>query len=213
MKTWAEFAMRGPGATNLLASFPTEGPGWHVDKNHSEHVRTRLRRPHYSIRATGDTYPEVFIGITADDEEPDLYTVTNVVPTVNGQLTKDQYNQAVLDFYDRFVRSREGPELVVSPPRGEEDLSEYLDEDGVQLLGAFSELANKSTGATHPLDAKRWRAFVIHCHVHGVDLPYDALYGALTEEFGWDGDDARELAGQYETFHELLQQYDEELEE
>lgn len=212
MKTWAEFAMHGRGAQSLLRGFPKSGPGWHVDEEESSRITKSLRREHFSVRAVGETYPEVFIGITADTSDAELYTVTNVVPTVNGQLTKDQYNQAILDFYDRHVREHEGPDLVVSPPRGEEDLSEYMGAEGIELLRKFSDLANKGTGTGHPLDAQRWRSFVIWCHLNEVDLPSHILRGALEEEFGWHEEGADELVGKFETARELLEQYDEERE-
>jgi len=208
MKSYAKLEMVGPMARKLLKSLPNIGPGPYVDALESKRVSRSLGAEVFSIRMTGVSYPEVFVGVTADEKDPSRYSVTNVVLVKEGLITVEQYNQAILDFYDQVIRPHEGPNLIVSPPRGHRDLSEFLPEEGINLLRSFSELANKTTGASHPLDQRRWEMFIIFCHRNNVELNEALLTSALVDEFGWPPDVARDLASSYVSGRELLQHYD-----
>src|SRR3546814_8731568 len=77
---------------------------------------------------------------------------------------------------------------------------------GVQsvLFRSFSAAANKATGASHPLDQRRWFDFIISAHRSGKDIGTDRLARWLHEVEGWDEDSAHRLAGEYERCKELL---------
>lgn len=152
----------------------------------------------------------VRIGFAEDHREPGTFMVSAVLANVIGQrLTMDQGNQAVMDFYGEHIRPFEGPGLDAAPPRAEQDLSEYMDAEGINLLRSFSDLANKGTGAGHPLDAERWHAFIFHAHATNVEISGDLFMSALIDDFGWHEKGADNLHSQYLAFREILQEYDE----
>jgi hypothetical protein len=72
----------------------------------------------------------------------------------------------------------------------------------------FSRLANKSTGAAHPMDKKRWYAFLIAAHRASKRLDSDQLARWLVEVEAWSAGRAQDLAIDYEFALGLLEQYD-----
>src|SRR3546814_11423754 len=77
-------------------------------------------------------------------------------------------------------------------------------EESAAALRRFSAAANKATGASHPLDQRRWFDFIISAHRSGKDIGTDRLARWLHEVEGWDEDSAHRLAGEYERCQELL---------
>jgi hypothetical protein len=194
--------MSGPTARKILESLPRAESKWWVDIERSTYLARANRKEFFAVRTLGGlSYPAAELGFIA--REPDTFRVVNVVPVEQGQLTRTQYNRILLDFYDVHVRPREAPGFCPAPPRGERDISEYLDEKGIDLLAVFSDAANKSTGNTHPLDFERWAQFVSHSFRGNQILPGHILLAALVAQ-QWQADEAIELVGQYETFIALL---------
>lgn len=81
--------------------------------------------------------------------------------------------------------------------------------DATVKLRRFSGAANKSTGASHPSDERRWFDFIVAVHRAGDKLDAARLARWLHEAEGWDEDSAHKLAGNYETSLALLTHYDE----
>ncbi|MBB4364997.1 hypothetical protein GGD65_006061 [Bradyrhizobium sp. CIR18] len=52
--------------------------------------------------------------------------------------------------------------VELSSPR--QSLEEWVSPEAAKALEAFSDLANKSTGSSHPLDQPRWLRFLILAH-------------------------------------------------
>src|SRR3546814_3953965 len=61
---------------------------------------------------------------------------------------------------------------TTSPTQG---LDDWLDEESAAALRRFSAAANKATGASHPLDQRRWFDFIISAHRSGKDIGTDRL--------------------------------------
>ncbi len=80
----------------------------------------------------------------------------------------------------------------------EKSIEDLLPGPAAMALRHFSDSANRSTGAAHPLDAEKWDTFVILVHRAGISLAPDTLQRVLVEDEHWDDDQARELAIQYE---------------
>ena len=72
-----------------------------------------------------------------------------------------------------------------------------------KALVRFSNLANKSTGSSHPLDRKRWLEFLILAHEAGSDLHADLIIRSLVE-LGWSEGKAIELGIEFEFAEDLL---------
>lgn len=140
----------------------------------------------------------------------DGYYVPNIVPLEVGELTYTQYNAILADFIARVVEpiaARYDYEIETTEPR--QTLEDWVSNDTVVKLRHFSRLANKSTGASHPMDERRWFDFIIAVHRAGERLDADLLARWLHEADGWGQDSAHRLASNYEKSLGLLQYYDE----
>lgn len=137
------------------------------------------------------------------------YEITNIVPKKMGQLTYAQYNGLLQEFERAIVRpvaSAIGFAVTVSAPK--QGLEEWVSPNAAKALEAFSHLANKSTGSSHPLDQKRWLHFIILSHHSEKKLDGDRLRRWLIEVDGWDEDHAFKLIIEYEFGLDLLNAYD-----
>ncbi len=84
------------------------------------------------------------------------------------------------------------------------DVEDVTPPDGVGKPNRFSVAANKSTGASHPLDRRRWIDVILTSHKSGRQLDECLLSRSLRERGGWSPDRASDLAGEYEFALELL---------
>lgn len=142
-------------------------------------------------------------------QDVDGYRVTNIVPHAAGELGIAKYNLVLRDFVERIAKpaaSRGAFEVRLTEPY--RSLDDWVDPTVADDLRRFSHLANKATGASHPLDRKRWFAFVIGAHNTSAPLDPGQLARWLEEVEDWPADTARELAGEYEYARALLAAYD-----
>ena len=127
-----------------------------------------------------------------------------------GSLTFAQYNAVLADFIARIaapVTAQFGFTISTTEPR--QTLDDWLSPDAALKLKRFSGAANKSTGASHPLDERRWFDFLVAVHRSGDKPGADRLARWLHEVDGWDEDSAHNLAGDFETALALLAYYEE----
>lgn len=142
-------------------------------------------------------------------QKGDHYEVTNIVPKESGSISISQYNAILQDFIEKIAlpATSDGEiETGISKPR--ENLNDWMDEAAARALRAFSAAANKSTGASHPLDERRWFKFLVATHQSGRVVDAELLGRWLIEVDHWPVDEAHELAGKYETALSLLRFYD-----
>ena len=92
-----------------------------------------------------------------------------------GRLTEE-----VLNDWVRNVGA--SVEATMTPDRL--DVATLLNAETAKALKAFSALANKNTGATHPLDRDRWFKFIILAHLGSAQLDTETLYRWFSEEEG-----------------------------
>jgi hypothetical protein len=142
-------------------------------------------------------------------ETADGYKVSNVVPEAYGQLTISQYN-AILNAFIAEVAAptTETLGLAVKTTKAHQSIDDLLSPDAASKLKRFSGAANKSTGASHPLDEKRWFDFIIAVHHADENMGADLLARWLHEVGGWDEESAHNLASDFEKALGLLAQYD-----
>lgn len=140
----------------------------------------------------------------------DGYYVPNIVPIEFGELGIAQYNAILADFIERIVRPVAPKfDYRIDATEARQDLEDWTSADAARKLRIFSAAANKSSGASHPLDQRRWFDFIIAVHESRKMIGTDHLIRWLHEIERWDEESAHELAGQYETALSLLQRYDE----
>lgn len=131
------------------------------------------------------------------------------MPQNVGELGIAKYNAILRDFVAMIAEpaARTGDfKVELSSPH--QSLDDWLDSEPAVALRRFSRLANKSTGAAHPMDRDRWYAFLIAVHHTSKRLDTDQLVRWLVELEHWSEDKAHELAIDYEFALGLLEQYD-----
>jgi hypothetical protein len=139
--------------------------------------------------------------IAADDG----MEVANIVPHETGELSYRAYNAILEDFAVRVAQpAAKAVGFSVDLSSGTLQLEAEVSAEVAEALRRFSALANKSTGASHPLDRDRWFDFIILAHRSGARLDASTLARWLFESDGWPEDGARELAGEYERSRALL---------
>lgn len=139
---------------------------------------------------------------------PDGYEVTNIMPRTSGSFSFGQYNALLKDFVGHvaaLAADKHGFTLDITPSHV--SLDEIAGHGVAKALRHFSNNANKATGSAHPLDAKRWHAFVIAAFQEANRLTPDMLARWLIEEAGWNRERAAELAIEYEQGLSLLRTY------
>lgn len=145
----------------------------------------------------------------AQDPSTALLRVSNIVPTDIGKLSYDQYNLIVSEFHDRYVRPVcESLNVRVSLSQPEQTLENWISPELANRLRAFSRLANKSTGSSHPYDRQRWCDFLIALHGARESLDTALLERWLIEEENWPEDTTSDLISEFEFSQDLLKQVD-----
>lgn len=157
---------------------------------------------------SGESAPEAHVWLTWGEDSAE---VSNIVPSLAGSLTYDEYNGIAALFDQEVLRPSLGG-LAVKIELGpcDEHIGDLLSKATVDALRAFSHAANKSTGTAHPNDAGRWQRFVILAHIEDASLDSEMLQRWLCEDEGWGDDEALDLAIQYERARSLLSRYDDE---
>jgi len=193
---------RSPLRQALIAA--AEAP-WVFDRRRSEEVmRNTISGDDVLVfvRKPADDLPGASLTLNATDRG---YYVPNVVPVTTGELTRDQYNAILRDFADRIVSPVATRHAYsVNLTAAHQGLGDWVSSAVAQALRTFSAAANKSTGANHPLDQRRWFAFILAAHRGHSDMDPERLARWLHEVDGWDQNSAHHLAGDYERSIALL---------
>lgn len=136
--------------------------------------------------------------------EGETLWVSNIVPTEESELTYDQYNFALERFYgDVVVPAICGTSITADLTSDQITIGSVAGDAAEKALKRFSNLANKSTGSSHPLDRERWLEFLVLAHEATSDLHADMVIRSLVE-LGWSEEAAIELGIQFEFAEDLL---------
>lgn len=213
IQVFREMNIRGPTdkrADLRAALIEAAVKPWSVDLERSAEVaRSAVTTEDVVLFRTeaGESYPAAGLTLWETD---DGYYVPNIVPLENGNLTYAQYNAILDDFIKCIASPIVGKfEFEISATKAEQTLRDWISEDAVLKLRRFSDAANKSTGASHPLDERRWFDFIVAVHRSGDRLDAGQLARWLCEADNWSEDTAHRLAGDYEGSLALLKYYDE----
>ncbi len=141
-------------------------------------------------------------------QEKGGYRVANIVPQNVSELGITKYNTILMDFVDRVVKpAAENNEFEIELTSSRQTLEDWMTEGPAIALRRFSRSANKSTGASHPMDQARWFTFLIEAYRSPKRADSEHLARWLIEIEGWPEHTARELAIDYEFALGLLEQY------
>ena len=152
--------------------------------------------------------------------------VGNIVPIEKKELSVNEYNAVLLQFYDDVIKpfKESGTELSISQPSDDIfDPKSEISETALKKLELFCSAANKSTGSSHPCDQERWFDFICQTVDDGKMFDYSTLASFLQDEaywgekpddfigvmgdYAWDEEHAYELASEYENLCEVLCYY------
>lgn len=145
----------------------------------------------------------------AEREATSWLYVSNIVPEQISELSLDQYNQILQDFWAAFAKPAAdsiGVPVELSPD--EQSVKDWLSPESARLLKLFSLAANKSTGSSHPMDRQRWYDFLIALHHSGENPSVNLLRRWLVEEERWSDEAAFDLVCEYEFALGLLDRFD-----
>ncbi|NTZ84292.1 hypothetical protein FCJ61_15135 [Burkholderia metallica] len=185
-----------------------QGP-WHHDLEREKDARSHAAGDEDVIVLCRDAFDDVDESCLLLWQEGEGYKVPNIVPRSVGQLSITKYNAILRDFVTKVAEPAAhagGFEIELSSPH--QSLDDWLDAEPAAALRRFSQLANKSTGAGHPMDRDRWYAFLIATHDASRRVDPDQLVRWLVEVEHWPVDTAHDLAIDYESALGLLRQYD-----
>lgn len=138
------------------------------------------------------------VGLTIHRMDAETLYVSNIIPLDRSELTDAEYNEAQREF-EKLVQGAafpayitgETPKLVLGPKS----------EEALQKFCAF---ANPSTGSAHPLDLKRWVAFLVSAHRERCIPDPTAFSQWLSEVQGWTEGVSNSLASELEFARSLL---------
>jgi hypothetical protein len=182
------------------------GPWGRNRDKEAEAKRFGISEPAFYFMLEGDEERSpVALVMYLDSQDKSKLTVVNIVSSRKSELSIDEYNMILQRFIDEVLRpSIEGTAITLESNRDELEFAEIVPREILEKLRQFSVSANKSTGASHPLDQERWLDFVLASFRSGRAMSINHLERWLVEEGGWSEDWASDLTIQYEQALALL---------
>lgn len=183
--------------------------GWFHDKEKETEVTDHVLLDEDVIVFNREAFNNIDDSLLILWQKGNSYSVTNIVPRNTSELGISRYNEIIGDFLNEIVIPlKEKGILDFTLSKGLKQIDDWLDASSVESLKKFSDLANKSTGASHPLDQRRWIDFLIKSHQASVSLDASNLLKWLVEIEKWPEEIASDLAIEYEFSRDLLKEYD-----
>lgn len=131
--------------------------------------------------------------------------VTNIVPQAVSELSKQQYNAILVEFYkSTVVTVADELKLQHQLTPDTRPITFWITDAAAEKLRRFSQCANKSSGSAHPLDRNRWFDFLTQVVADRSDLDTDTLARWLVLIEHWPEESARDLVLEYEFGRDLL---------
>ena len=212
LEVFRELVISGDaGSLDKFVDELTEGlaDGWRRDLEREARVNDMMPSSadrQYAFQWSGEQPPAAALFLI---RKGNLFEVTNIVPKDVSELSRNKYNAILRDFAERNVHpTAERLRLAVNVSPDHLDITDWLSEVAADRLRSFSRAANKETGSSHPMDFRRWAAFLIQAHRENARLDSETLRRWLVEEERWREEKALGLAIEFEFAQELLSAYD-----
>jgi len=142
-------------------------------------------------------------GLAILNKESNIWYVPNIIPLKKGNLSYEEYNNLAENFTKTILQeAKKKYNFKIELTSDSITSEEILGEMPAKLLSNFSNLANKSTGSSHPSDQKRWFDFIYSIGI-SEEVYADQVEKILIEQ-GWSEDYAAELALEFEFAQALL---------
>jgi hypothetical protein len=134
--------------------------------------------------------------------------VFNIIPTTVLQLSYDEYNSILAEFYGQFVVSAiQGMDVEISLTDGDLSLEKLMSPKTIEILRKFTQESPHYKGSVM-INQELWYNFLVAAHKDDAKLDPDTLEHWLREDEGWSEDMAFKLAEQYDSARLLLDYYD-----
>jgi hypothetical protein len=198
------------GSPSELASFADEveklcPPNWTRNKSEEARISKEAFSPMYCFDYKNDSNP-AHLWMAYDKKNEKLW-VANIVPRHNLHTEDeryDYYNGTLLKFWAFAQKVADAKGLKSNLSDEDVTTDNLLPPDVAKKFRAFSGLANRSTGSSHPNDQERWFDFIVSVHRSQSDLDANTLERLLHEEEHWPESAALKLALEYEFARALL---------
>ncbi|EGR2039987.1 hypothetical protein D0B83_12990 [Vibrio cholerae] len=175
---------------------------WLRDEEKEENVTkfTDAKMFCFNYLVNSDEYASLWLS----EKEAGILYITNIVPIKVSSLSISEYNEVQKHFCNDLI-SRASHKFSFDFDLTKEniEIEDLLDEDAAKALRAFSNLANKSTGRSHPLDQERWFKFITLAYNSDKKITPEQLEKFLIED-GWDQNYSLDLACDFEYSIDLL---------
>jgi hypothetical protein len=210
MKVFRELSAYGePGALESMLATIESGlcDGWLRDRESEARAPVLCGEGKvwiFFLREARDESPEIALAITLEGRR---LTIANVFPTQPGQISREQYNSFVSEFFLKFLQpAAQDCGVEVSLSSDERTIEEAFGWNAVGLLTSFSKCANKKM--THPADRNRWFDFLVSLHGRRVsEEDLDVLAEWLLED-GWSTEKVEKMVSECELASEVLRAID-----
>ncbi|MEC4091840.1 hypothetical protein [Pseudoalteromonas rubra] len=188
------------GFDELADYLDTINPFWVRDRKREEEVQNESGFRMYCFNCYVDNAH--FASLWLSDSDDKTLSVNNIVPVTQRELSATEYNAVLCEFVES-VLDKANSDVTYKLTAEDKSLEDWLTTEASNALRSFSNLANKSTGYTHPLDKQRWFLFIQSVFYSDSQIEPDMLEQFL-EEDGWAKEDAQNLATDYEYSLDLL---------
>lgn len=224
MKTFRELIFRG--TQKQLLEFVEHFRDYAVGNWKTEKMTDRWK-DYLFIDYLGEVVDKARVSIYIGDRiETGELKVGNIVPLEKNQLSVEEYNAVLMQFYNDVITpfKESGTELIILQPS--DDIfnpTSVITPAALKKLELFCSAANKSTGSSHPYDQERWFDFICQTVDDGQMFDSSSLESFLQDktywgekeddtigvlgDYAWDKEHAYELASEYENACEILCYY------
>ena len=196
MNVYRELTLTG-GPEDLqrfFAEVKASADGWERDREQE----TNLGMEYVAFRKPETPHSPAAVLYLYGEPRAGDYHVANVLPRDKTELSLQEYNQIVQSFYQSCVQPFEAAyRLKITLTSADADFAGTLGPRTFEMLKRFSSLANKSTGASHPLDRQRWLEFIAASIKNHDDIDTELLFQWLVEEEQWAPQEASRLSREY----------------
>ena len=126
--------------------------------------------------------------------------IANILPEERNSITKKEYNEAVMDFYNDLVKI--APQYENKVTTNQFDPLQIMSKEALEKLRGFYILANKSTGSSHPDDEQRWFAFICQTVDDGRIINDEQEFLEFLQDKDYWGEDVFDEDVAFELLHE-----------
>jgi len=190
MKVFQELTILTQGDPNAVERIEAALPvTWRRDKDREDQSNHSPSTQIYAFIQRTALFDNAFLVLRNDDLG---LAVSNIVPLHRSEFSIDEYNAVLMD----FVAILKSTQYEIRLGKSEVELTDLIGPDLAYKLRAFSSLANKSTGHSHPSDEKRWLDWMFSMVRDHQTIEFEALVFFLRQQ-GWGEESAYQLALDY----------------